>query len=63
MRHAHFLISTCDMEQNDRQKHATLPFLKIDMRQGGPHQHPYAYVPPDVPDVVEYCYGRGVFSP
>ena len=34
MGHAHFLNSTCDMEENKRQRHVTLPFLKIDMRHG-----------------------------
>ena len=33
MRPCHFLNSTCDMGINKRQRHATLPFLKIDRRQ------------------------------
>ena len=36
MRVIHFLKSTCDMEENKRQRHVTLPFLKIDMRHGDP---------------------------
>ena len=36
MRQAYFLNSTCDMAINKRQRHATLPFLKIDMRHWGP---------------------------
>ena len=36
MRHGYFLHSTCDMVENKGQRHATLAFLKIDMR----HQDP-----------------------
>ena len=36
MRHGYFLNSTCDMVENKGQRHATLAFLKIDMRHGGP---------------------------
>ena len=36
MRQAYFLNSTCDMAINKRQRHATLPFLKSDMRHWGP---------------------------
>ena len=32
MGHNHFLNSTCDIEENKRQRRATLPFLKMDMR-------------------------------
>ena len=31
-RHGYFLNSTCDMVENKRQRHATLPLLKVDMR-------------------------------
>ena len=31
MRHGYFLNSTCDMVENKRQRHAILPFKKIDM--------------------------------
>ena len=37
MRHCHFLDLTCDMGINKQQRHATLPFLKIDRRHGDPH--------------------------
>ena len=43
MRQAYFLNSTCDMAINKRQRYATLPFLKIDMRPWGPHQGPHLY--------------------
>ena len=36
MRRGSFLNSTCDMAINKRQRHATLPFLKIDMGHWGP---------------------------
>ena len=36
MRQAYFLNLTCDMAINKRQRHATLPFLKIDTRHWGP---------------------------
>ena len=36
MRHSLFLNSTCDIGENKRKGHATLPILKIDMRQWGP---------------------------
>ena len=36
IRHAHFLNSTCDTGENKRQRHVTLPFLKIDMGHGDP---------------------------
>ena len=36
MRHAHFLNLTCDKEENKRQRHVTLSFLKFDMRHGDP---------------------------
>ena len=32
MRHGYFLNSTSDMVEDKRQRHATLPFHKIDMR-------------------------------
>ena len=35
MGHSHFLNPTCDIGGNKRQGHATLPFLKIDMRHWG----------------------------
>ena len=31
MGHNHFLNLTCDIEENTRQRHATLPFLKNDI--------------------------------
>ena len=36
MRHCHFLNSTCNMALgiNERQRHSTLPFLKINRRHG-----------------------------
>ena len=36
MGHSLFLNSTCDIEENKRQGHATLPFLKFNMRHWGP---------------------------
>ena len=30
----------CDNVENKGQRRATLPFLKIDVRHGGPHQGP-----------------------
>ena len=36
MEHIHFLNLTCDIEENKRQRHATLSFLKIDMLHWGP---------------------------
>ena len=36
MGHIHFLNSTCDIEESNRQRHATLRFLKIDMGHSGP---------------------------
>ena len=36
MGHSLFLNSTCDIEENKRQGHATLPFLKFDIRHWGP---------------------------
>ena len=35
MGHSIFLNSTCDIVENKLQGHATLPFLKIDMRHWG----------------------------
>ena len=40
IRHRFVLNSTCHIVKNKRQGHATLPFLKIDMRSGAPHQGP-----------------------
>ena len=36
MGHIHILNSTCDIEETYRQRHAMLPFLKMDMRHWGP---------------------------
>ena len=36
MGHSLVLKSTCDIVENKRQGHATLPFLKFDMRHWGP---------------------------
>ena len=36
MGHIHFLNLTSDIEESKRQRHVTLPFLKIDMRHWGP---------------------------
>ena len=36
MGHSDFLNSTCDIEENKRQRHATLPFLKIDTQHWDP---------------------------
>ena len=36
MGHCLFLNSTCNNKENKRQRHAILPFLKIDMRRWGP---------------------------
>ena len=36
MGHIHFLNLTYDIEESKRQRHATLPFLKIDMQHRGP---------------------------
>ena len=36
MGHSLFFNSTCDVVENKRQGHATLPFLKFDMRHWGP---------------------------
>ena len=36
MGHGLFLNLTCDIVENKRQRHATLPFLKFDMRHWGP---------------------------
>ena len=35
-RHGHFLKSTCDLEENKRQRHVSLRLLKIYMRHGDP---------------------------
>ena len=36
MTHSHFLKSTCDIKENELQRHATLPFIEIDMPHWGP---------------------------
>ena len=36
MRHGYFLNSTSDMVEDKQQRHATLPFHKIDMQHWGP---------------------------
>ena len=36
MKHGYFLNSTCNIGEDKRQRHATLPFHKIDMRHWGP---------------------------
>ena len=40
IRHGYILHSTCDMVENKRQRHATLPSLKIDMRHRDPPPPP-----------------------
>ena len=50
MQHSTFLNSTCDIRENKRQRHVTLPFLKIDMRRWGPPiKGPITYVSPGTP--------------
>ena len=40
-----FVNSTCDMDKNKRQRHATLAFLKIDTRHGDPPvKGPYLHI-------------------
>ena len=44
MRHDYFLNSTYDIGGNKRQRHATLAFLKIDMRHRDPQSRAPLYI-------------------
>ena len=54
MRQGYFLNLTCDMAINERQRHATLAFLKIDRRHGEPPSRAPA-VDEQIPEQME-CY-------
>ena len=44
MGHSLFLNLTCDIVENKRQRHVTLPFLKFDMQHWGPPiKAPHSY--------------------
>ena len=60
MEHCYFLSVTCDIEENKRQRHATLPFLEIDMRHWGPPSR--APVEAHLAGTPYYIHGKNILN-